>query len=391
MKEKVEGFAAGNFDKKIEVGEASSLEVFSLYTAVQKMSEQLQTQFEKITKQKNEQLAVFGSMMEGVITIYPDMGIYHINKAALNLFSYHSEEPIKGTPLIDVIPSERVYQLAKDLLENHKTVDNEFEYKSGLVLNVHGTILQSDETGMLGAVLVFNDISKVRELESHRKQFVANVSHELKTPLTSIQGYLETILDGDVEDPVMLKKFLTIISKHSTRLKTIIEDLLALSSIERESEIGQIEMTTQLIHPLIQNVISLCIEKAAKKEIRIQLNGENLDVVINRALVEQAILNLIDNAIKYGPAKSIVSVHTEVKGKLMEISVSDSGQGIAEKHFDRLFERFYSVDKARSRELGGSGLGLSIVKHIALSHEGNVRVVSTPGVGTKFIIELPVI
>lgn len=389
MKKQVEDFAAGNFQNKIEIDDVSTLEISSLFNAVQTMSDKLQKQFKKITKQKNEQLAVFASMLEGVITIYPDMNIYHINDAALKLFKYDSDAQIKGTPLKEVVKSDRIYNMAKKLLEDHVTVDNEFEYESGLVLNVHGTILQSKKTGMLGAVLVFNDITKMRELENHRKQFVANVSHELKTPLTAIQGYLETIQEEEIDDKALLNKFLGIINKHSIRLKRIIEDLLALSSIERESEFGGLELEEANILPVLENVISLCFEKAEKKQIIVKLKGEDAFARINRPLFEQAIINLLDNAIKYGPEKSEVEILTNINEKKLEIIVKDNGQGIPKEHHDRLFERFYSVDKARSRELGGSGLGLSIVKHIAITHHGNVRVESEIGKGSSFIFELP--
>ena len=389
MKQKLEKFASGNFHEKLEINQASTKEISSLFNAVKGMSEKLQDQFQKINKQKNEQLAVFASMLEGVITIYPNMNIYHINKAALNLFNYQKEGPVKGTPLMDVVNSKRIFIMAKQLLVDKKSVDNEFEYESGLILNVHGTILQSEETGMLGAVLVFNDITKVRELENHRKQFVANVSHELKTPLTAIQGYLETIREGDIEDKETLNKFLDITIKNSHRLKSIIEDLLALSSIEKDSEVGGFERINQSIFPVVENVISLCSDNAKKKGIEILLKGTNEKVMINLPLMEQAIINLLDNAIKYGPENSKVVVSIKKSQVNLQIIVTDTGQGIEEKHHERLFERFYSVDKARSRALGGSGLGLSIVKHIAISHGGNVRVESTFGSGSSFILELP--
>ncbi|MBK26767.1 MAG: hypothetical protein CME70_22390 [Halobacteriovorax sp.] len=386
----VDKFTNGDFENKIELQETSSKEVASLYSAIELMSERIQTQIQKINKQKNEQLAVFASMLEGVITIYPDMNIYHINKAALNLFQYKQEGPIKGIPLMEVVKSERIYNMTKKLLEDHQTVDNEYEYDSGLILNVHGTILESESTGMLGAVLVFNDITKMRELENHRKQFVANVSHELKTPLTAIQGYLETLQEEEIDDKEVLNKFLGIINKHSNRLKTIIEDLLALSSIERESEIGELKLENISIWKALDNALIFCKEKAESKNIKINKTGPDQVVLINQPLIEQAIINLLDNAIKYGPENSEVNIETKINEKILEIVVVDKGQGIPEKHHERLFERFYSVDKARSRELGGSGLGLAIVKHIALSHGGNVRVQSTVGEGSSFIFELPI-
>ncbi len=390
LKNQVEILASGNFSENIELTKTSNEEVYALSVAIQKMGKDINQQFNKINKQKNEQLAVFSSMLEGVITIYPDSNIYHINKSALNIFNFKKNGPIKGTPLKEVVKSERIYQLALKLLENHLTVDHEFEYDSGRVLNVHGTILESEKTGMLGAVLVFNDITKMRELENYRKQFVANVSHELKTPLTSIQGYLETIREEKDLDQKTLYKFIDIINKHSMRLKNIIEDLLHLSSIEKDSEIGELNLVKQNLLPVIKNAISLCIEKAKTKRINIALSAIDEEININAPLLEQAIINLLDNAIKYGPENSEVQINISKTENFMKIIVSDQGQGIPKIHHDRLFERFYSVDKARSRELGGSGLGLSIVKHIALAHGGNISVKSEVNSGSSFILEIPV-
>ena len=389
MKKHVEVFASGNFQEKISMGESSTVEISSLISAIETMSNKLQTQFLKINNQKNEQLAMFSSMLEGVVTVDQEINIYHINRAALSLFNYQDKDTFKGIPLREVIKSERIFQMAKKLLEDKKTAINEFEYESGMILNVHGTILHSNETDMLGAVLVFNDVTKMRELENHRKQFVANVSHELKTPLTAIQGFLETIKEGEIEDQKTLKKFINIIYKHSMRLKIIIEDLLTLSSIEKESEVGELILDRQKINPVIEDVISLCQDKAKKKGINLKLNGESTEANVNIPLLEQAIINLLDNAIKYGPNNSTVIVNINKLATKVEIVVSDEGNGIEKKHHERLFERFYSVDKARSRELGGSGLGLSIVKHIALSHGGKIRVESEIGHGSSFIFELP--
>lgn len=389
MKEQIENYSAEKFEENKTLKENSSIEILSLYGAFIKMREKLENQFQKINNQKNEQNAIFSSMLEGVITIDPNMNIYHINKAALGLFKYDLAGPVKGTPLLKVVNSERIFELAKELLKNHKTIVNEFEYKSGQVLNIHGTILESQETGMLGAVLVFNDITKMRELENHRKQFVANVSHELKTPLTAIQGYLETLREGEIEDKKLVKKFLDIMHRHSLRLKIIIDDLLSLSSIETDSEVRGLHLELEKIDPIIENVISLCLDKAYQREIKITYKGCPSELLLNRPLIEQALINLLDNAIKYGAEKSEIKILTEVFEDTLKIKIRDQGTGIAEIHHERLFERFYSVDKARSRELGGSGLGLSIVKHIALSHGGNISVTSNMGEGSTFTMELP--
>lgn len=389
LKIKVDKFSSSNFEEKIEIEDAFTIEFESLFNAVGAMSEKLKLQFQKINKQKNEQLAVFGSMLEGVITIYPDLKVYHINQSALDLFSYSEKTNIKGTPLLEIVKSVEIFKMAAQLLRDQKSFAQEFEYGEGVTLDVKGTILNSEDTELNGAVLVFNDISKMRALENHRTQFVANVSHELKTPLTAIQGYLETIRDGDVEDINTIKKFLNIVDKHSIRLKTIIDDLLSLSSLERETDIGELQFIEENIQKILKSVVSLCNEKTEKKNIRVLLEGPEHKLKVNRALMEQAVLNLLDNAVKYGPENSRVIIKTLICKSHLQIIVEDEGRGISKEHHERLFERFYSVDKARSRELGGSGLGLAIVKHIAISHGGSVRVESQLGEGSRFIIELP--
>ena len=388
LKRQVGDFARGDFLTTIEVTDDSTEEVSALAKEIGAMSKKLKTQLDKINKQRNEQLAVFTSMLEGVITIYPDLNIYHINNSALRLFNYtKTPGTFKGIPLMDVVQNDDVYELAKDLILENKTIEKEIVHSNGKVLNIHGTILQSNETGMIGGVLVFNDVTKMRELENHRTEFVANVSHELKTPLTAIQGYLETL--SDVDDEKTRNKFLGIMSNHSNRLKTIINDLLALSSIEKDSEVGDLKLDFTEISPLVENIINLCQDSAIKKNISILFNRLDIKLALNPPLFEQALINLLDNAIKYGPKNSQVIVDISIQNSHIELAIQDFGQGIAEEHHDRLFERFYSVDKARSRELGGSGLGLSIVKHIVLSHHGSIRVESEVGKGSRFVISLP--
>ncbi len=389
MKAQIESFAANNFQDRIEMVENTTEEISSLFLAVKAMSEKLQAQFLKINKQKNEQLAVFASMLEGVVTIYPDLNIYHINKAALELFHYEKTGPIKGTPLYDVVKSRRIIELARTVLEKRVRVDKEVEYESGLILNIHGTIVESEESGMLGAVLVFNDVTKVRELENHRKDFVANVSHELKTPLTAIQGYVETLMEEEISDKSVLDKFLKVISRHSSRLKSIIEDLLSLSAIEKDSSVGDLKLKEHNIRAILEDVVFLSIDRAQQKGMKIDFDSPDIKININGALIEQAILNLLDNAIKYGPANSTIDVRAARVGDKLQITIRDRGKGIPKEHHERLFERFYSVDKARSRELGGSGLGLSIVKHIALFHQGNVYLDSSVTDGAAFVFEIP--
>lgn len=389
MKKNVEIFALSDFKDSFNFEKSSTEEIASLSFALQKMGENLKNKIEKIGTQKNEQLAVFSSLREGVITIYPDLTIYNINRAASNLFNVTINDSIHGSLLEDVVDSEFIVKLAKKLVDDQSPVEEEINYGAGKILHVYGSLVESKETGTFGAILVFEDISKVRRLEDHRKQFVANVSHELKTPLTAIQGYLETLLESNIEEEAMKEKFLKIINKHTLRLKLIIEDLLSLSSLEKDNEIARMDTESQGIISIIEGSASLCLDKSNREGISIDISGEEVELKVSKSLMEQAFINLFDNAIKYGGMGTKINVSIKNSENNVEIIVSDNGPGIAEEHHARLFERFYSADKARSRSLGGSGLGLAIVKHIVLSHGGDIQVTSTLGQGTDFIIELP--
>ena len=248
------------------------------------------------------------------------------------------------------------------------------------------------EGGGKGAVIVLNDVTRMRHYEAIRRDFVANVSHEIKTPVTTIKGFAETLLDGALDDRHDSERFLRIIVGQADRLSAIIEDLLSLSSLESGSEDTAISLERGSIRDVLQVALDVCDMKAGAKRITLALDcPEDLYAEINPPLLEQAVVNLIDNAdqvqprrfggrrLRHGPRRTTLSIR-----------VADAGRGIAREHLPRLFERFYRVDKARSRDMGGTGLGLSIVKHIAVAHGGWVAVESAPGLGSTFTITLPV-
>jgi two-component system phosphate regulon sensor histidine kinase PhoR len=239
-----------------------------------------------------------------------------------------------------------------------------------------------------GALVVLHDITRLKLLERVRQDFVANVTHELKTPITSIQGFVET-LKGEV-GPEETKRFLEIIAGETERLKTIIEDLLSLSRIEKEEGKGEIQFRTVPVFEILKSAQQACAAIARDKSIPVELEGDPvISAHLSPDLLEQAVVNLIDNAIKYSETGSLVRLELSRERDEILIRVRDSGIGIPVEHLPRIFERFYRVDKSRSRKLGGTGLGLSIVKHIVQVHGGRVSVESTPGKGSIFTIHLP--
>ena len=258
------------------------------------------------------------------------------------------------------------------------------------IKSAEGAHLYDEDGNQMGALIVLHDVTRLKKLENIRRDFVANVSHEIKTPITAIKGFTETLGEGAVENPEVTSRFLGIINKHVDRLETLIEDLLSLSRIEQEVENDVIVLREAMIRDVLLTAVQVCQIKAAPKRINLELScNEHLKANINTELLEQAVVNLLDNAIKYSGEDSTVRIAARQIDDEIEIKVRDEGCGIERKHLPCLFERFYRVDKARSRSMGGSGLGLAIVKHIVQAHRGRVTVESAPGQGSTFTIRLP--
>ena len=257
-------------------------------------------------------------------------------------------------------------------------------------LKAQGTSLLDSSNKKIGALIVLNDETKLRRLEKIRKDFVSNVSHELRTPITSIKGYLETALEEYPQSPENVQKFLGIALKQVDRLNHIIEDLLSLSRIEQAEKGNLPNKKSSLIINILDAAVQSCELSAAEKNIRIKIScRDDLRARVQSQLFEQAVVNLLENAINYSENNSEIFIEALEDNSKIIIRVIDHGIGIEKKHLDRIFERFYRVDKARSRSTGGTGLGLAIVKHIVQSQGGKISVQSVPGEGSKFIIDIP--
>jgi len=389
MKKGAEQFADGDLTHRLRV--PNSNEMGSLAEAMNQMASQLNARINTIIQQHNELEAILSSMVEGVIAVNSDERIISINQTATQMFESIPSDML-GRSIQEVIKDSKMQDFLKQALSIGEPAEGDITMSNNdeRILHMRSTSLCDVKESRIGTLIVLNDVTQLRRLENMRSDFVENVSHEIKTPLTTIKGFVETLRHGAMDHPKKAERFLGIIEKHVNRLVAIIEDLLNLSKIEKEGELKKIKLEKGRIKDVIQTAIQVCQTKAQRKKIRIDLMCEDeISARIDPLLLEQAVVNLLDNAIKYSKKKSSVQVEAILKDKEIIISFHDYGIGIAQKHLPRLFERFYRVDKARSRKLGGTGLGLAIVKHIVQAHGGHVTVESIPGEGSTFSIHIP--
>lgn len=379
--------ARGNFSNRIPI--VSDDEIGDLAKAFNHMSEQIRSKIEEITSNKSRLEAVLLSMFEGVIVIDVKGEILLMNQALKELFSVSKNT--SGIKPIEIIRNIEIQELAdRALTPPQNVISKEISVfvPEEKIFMVHATpVIQEGKAE--GAVLVFHDISDIRRLERIRTDFVANVSHELRTPVASIKGYAETLLDGALNDKKNAREFLEIIHADSDRLAKLINDLLDLSKIE--SGALTLSLEPLAIEPVVKHIISGISKQAGDKsiDVRIEIPRTIPRIMADEGRIAQVLLNLIDNAIKYTREKEVITISAREENSTVMIEVSDTGPGISEKDLPRIFERFYRIDKARSRELGGTGLGLSIVKHIVQAHNGGVSVRSVLGQGSTFSFSIP--
>jgi two-component system phosphate regulon sensor histidine kinase PhoR len=335
-----------------------------------------------------QQQVLFNSMLEGLLLLDRNRKIYLANRAFKNLFSIKTE--LHGKTVMEAL---RLHELA-GLVESVETKGQVFDYEFKLPdlnerwLQVNAAVITNSAGEREGTILVFHDLTRLKQLERTREEFVANVSHELRTPLSLIKGYVETLLDGARNNPEVADRFLKIIERNTQRLDLLIQDLLTISALEA----GRMKLNLQpvALRPLVEKIFTDLKPPADNKNITLVNQLPELTATADASRLEQVFANLVDNAIKYGRAQGRVIIGGKKRddGKI-EIFAQDDGPGIPAEALGRIFERFYRVDKARSREQGGTGLGLSIVKHIVQAHGGEVWVKSEPGKGATFFFTLP--
>ena len=389
LKTGADRYAEGDFQAPLPA--ANTEEVSALVNALRKMAARLDERLAKVVQQRNEQETILASMVESVVAVDTAERVIGLNHAAAELFGIDPDKT-QGKPLPEAIRNPEIQKLAATALVSDTPVEGEITIYGAeeRVLQAHGTGLKDAAGLKIGVLLVLYDITRLRRLERIRRDFVANVSHELKTPITAIKGFVETLAGGAMENGEDAARFLGIIEKHVDRLDSIIEDLLILSRLEQETESAETVLEKKPVGDVLLSAVEVCRPMARSRNIEVRVSARDRVVCeINTRLLEQAVVNLIDNAIKYSDPGGAVEVTLGRAGSETVISVEDRGCGIERQHLPRLFERFYRTDRARSRDLGGTGLGLAIVKHIALVHGGRVGVESEPGEGSVFSIYLP--
>lgn len=335
-----------------------------------------------------QQQVLFNSMIEGLLLLDRSQKIYLANRAFKNLFGLKIE--LRGKTILEAL---RLHEL-EDLVQRVQAEGQVFDYEVKLPdlterwLRVNAAVISNSAGEREGIILVFHDLTRLKQLERTREEFVANVSHELRTPLSLIKGYVETLLDGARNNPEVAERFLKIIERNTNRLDLLIQDLLTISALES----GRMKLNLQPIdvRAVADKVLSDLNRKAVDKNVTLANELPLSPVRADANRLDQVFANLVDNAIKYGRPNGHVTVGgSRLEDGKLEVFVRDDGPGIPPEALDRVFERFYRVDKARSRDQGGTGLGLSIVKHIVQAHGGEVWARSELGKGTTFFFTLP--
>ena len=331
--------------------------------------------------------ALFDSMIEGVLVLDETGRVQFANQGFAEMFS--TVGMLRGKILLEAVRSHEIAAIVERAGREQRVEDQEIQMPGDKErwFKINAASVISSDQRRLGTILVVHDITQIKQLERTRQEFVANVSHELRTPLSHIKGYTETLLGGAKDDPEVATRFLQTIERNVERLKLLIEDLLTISEIES----GRVMLNLQPVpvRASVEKVFDDFRTRAAARAVTLVDESEGLTARADQRRLEQVLTNLVDNAVKYGGNDSRVVVGARLSDGMVEMFVQDNGPGLPAESLERVFERFYRVDKARSRDQGGTGLGLSIVKHIVQSHGGRVWVESEPGKGAKFCFTLP--
>lgn len=368
--------ASGDFQRRLKEGNEDEFGL--LAQNLNDMARQLKEKMEALTKEKATLEAVLGGMAEGVLVTDSAGNVILANRSLRESFDIKKEDAL-GRPFLQVIRNIEISDLIRRAHEKREFVTSEVEVQFPRPLSFSAGCVPLGISGeFAGAVLVLHDITRLKALERVRRDFVANVTHELKTPVSAIQGFSETLLDGAVEDRENARRFLGIIETNARRLSRLIEDLMTISKLE----LGEVklDMRPVSINRVTEEAAALLEPRVQEKSLSVELDiGADLPKVLaDRDRLYQVVLNILDNAVKYTPQGGLIKVSAKCAGDMVELAVSDTGPGIPTEMLPRMGERFFRVDAARSRELGGTGLGLAIVKHIVGAHGGRFTIGNNP-------------
>lgn len=388
----VRAYTNGDFQARSAL--ASGGELGQLADEVNRLGQALQRQWNQLNDEQQQLADANGwlstsltGMLEGVVVVDRDMRLKYTNPAVHEMLSVTASDAAHGRTLYEVVRVRRAQQLAEEVVQSGDIRMHEFEFgRTRRDLQLVASPLPGDPCP--GCVLVFHDVTELRRLENLRRDFVSNVSHELKTPLAAIQAYTETLLDGAMEDEQHSRRFLEHIGQQSERLHAQINDLLTLARVEAQQDSVQLEPVE------LRAVAAACVAEhqavADSRQIELSLEAKDPDLVVMSEPhdLRTVLDNLLDNAIKYTPPGGQVKIACRREGQHAVVVVSDTGIGISQEHLSRVFERFYRTDKARSRDKGGTGLGLAIVKHLVQRCGGEVSVTSQPEMGSSFTVRM---
>jgi two-component system phosphate regulon sensor histidine kinase PhoR len=384
----LEAIAEGKLSARFE--RPQSGQAFRVARALVRAQRDLGATLNRLTVERDELQAILEALGNGLIALDRDQRIRSANRIAEQLLGLEGE--YRGRLLQQVARQPDLSRFVGEAFaaDGHLNAEIRLEGVETLVMQAASEPLPGSDGRIDGLLVVLDDITRLKRLESMRTDFAANVSHELRTPITNIKGYVETLQEIGFDDPAQVGHFIGIIHRNTRRLSMLVEDLLSLASLDQLDSRTGLEFEELEVGRVLGDVQGELGDTARAKQVALSVScSPGVRVFANRTLVHQAVANLVSNAIKYSPTGSSVEVDGRLAGDVVEIEVIDNGPGIPAKHLPRIFERFYRVDKARSRELGGTGLGLALVKHIALAHGGAVQAQSVVGKGSRFTIRLP--
>ncbi len=384
-----EAIAQGDFERRVP--EQHTPGIKRLADAINQMARLSARRVSTLTADRNRLATIFAGMVEGVVDVDEKQNIIHINDAAALLLGLTRENSI-GKPVWQEIRNQKITLAVDEAIRNRTAIKARVDYprmSEQLVIDIYVASLSDDEGEPIGAVVVLHDVTELKHLERIRTDFVANASHELKTPITAIRGLAETMVGDPQAERDMLMKYMERIHAQSLRLSNLITDLMTISRLEADQ--GQADFTRINFNDLVRREVRAAATAVESKFHRLTLEPwpEVLEVHGDRQNLSQLCNNLIDNAIKYTPEGGIIQVRLRRDQHEVVLEVEDNGIGISPQFQERVFERFYRIDKARSQSLGGTGLGLSIVRNIAERHNGTVGVVSQLGRGSTFTFRMP--